>query len=148
MNAVTLVLILFAVVGLALFALGLVLFAGSRADLRAMRELERTGVEVPAVLVSLTPWKTYLSAVYEYPAADGSPARHTASVGRNPLNAVGESHPMTRTAHPSENVRMGTIAEVRHERTELERHLRFLTYAILASAATCAVAVTGLALRP
>ncbi|MGW9448009.1 hypothetical protein [Streptomyces sp. NPDC055632] len=148
MNAVTQVLILFVFVGLAVVALGLLIIGGPKAELRNMRELEKTGVEVPATLVSMAPHKTYLTVVYEYTTADGSQARHTSSTGRNPLHVVGETYPLVRTAHPSKNVWMGTMAAVRHERAGTEHHIRFMVCVILAGVTTCAVAVTGLVLLP
>ncbi|MEU9863122.1 DUF3592 domain-containing protein [Streptomyces sp. NPDC047971] len=148
MNAVTLVLVLFVFVGLAVAVLGLFVVGGPRAELRNMRELERTGVEVPATLVSVAPRKTYLTVVYAYPAADGSRATHTSWSGRNPLHVVGETYPLVRTAHPSENVWMGTMAAVRHERAGTEHHLRFMVCVMLAGVTTCAAAVTGLLLLP
>ncbi|MFF9147855.1 hypothetical protein ACF1BN_23685 [Streptomyces sp. NPDC014861] len=148
MNAVAQVLILFVFVGLVPLVGGLVIIGLHTAALRDMKELEDTGVEVPATLLSRKPYKTYLQVVYEYTTADGSRARHNSSAGRNPLHVVGETYSMVRTAHPSKNVWMGTIAEVRHERAGTERHIRFLVCVILAGVAICAVAVTGLVLLP
>lgn len=148
MDAVILVLILFIFVGPAVFALGLMMSLGPKAELRDMRELEETGVEVPAVLVSLAPQKTYLRAVYEYTTADGSRATHTSYTGRNPLHIVGETYPLVRTARTSENVWMGTMAAVREERAGLEHHIRFTAFVMLAGVTASAVAVTGVVLFP
>ncbi|MER5306748.1 hypothetical protein ABT034_02965 [Streptomyces sp. NPDC002773] len=82
------VFVLFLFVGLAVTALGLVIIGGPKAGLRNVRELEKTGVEVPATLLSLKPYKTCPDVVYEYTTADGSRARHNSSAGRNPLHAV------------------------------------------------------------
>lgn len=142
------VLILFIFVGPVLSALGLVMFLGPKAALRDMRELEATGVEVPATLVSLAPQKTYLRVVYEFTAADGSRATHTTYAGRNPLHVVGDTYPLVRAERASENVWMGTMAAVRQERAGLERHIRLTVCVMLAGAVTCALAVTGVALFP
>ncbi|MER6343095.1 DUF3592 domain-containing protein [Streptomyces sp. NPDC001595] len=148
MDAVILVLILFIFAGPVLFAVGLMMYLGPKAALRDMRELEATGVEVPATLVSLAPQKTFLRVVYEYTAADGSRTTHTTYAGRNPLHVVGETYPLVRTARTSKNVWMGTMAAVRKERAGLEHHIRFTVWVMLAGVTTCAVAVTGTVLFP
>ncbi|MCX4778053.1 hypothetical protein [Streptomyces sp. NBC_01264] len=130
--------------------LTLLAIIGGRDEFKEMRELDETGVEVQAVLVALEPLADAdgLRVSYEYPAADGSTARHTADVGPNPLYVVGETYALVRLPGPAMTVHMGTMSAVRKERAEHEAFLRAAVWTVIAAIAMCAAAVTGLALMP
>ncbi len=147
---VILVLGAFVLAGGGLLLFGLLNLGGERAALREARELEETGVEVPAVLVALEPLvhTDTLRAYYEYPAAGGSQARHITGVGPNPLHVVGETYPLVRLPRVAKKVHMGTMSAVRRERKSREEHVRQAVWMVITGFTACAMAVTGLVLVP
>ncbi|MFD0369860.1 hypothetical protein [Streptomyces sp. NPDC059071] len=150
MDMVILVLSVFVLAGGGLFLFGLLWLSGERSELRAMTELAETGVEVRAALVALQPLvrTDTLRAHYEYPAADGSRARHTTGVSPNPLYRVGETYSLVRLPRVAKKVHMGTMAAVRKERADRERYVRQAVWLVIAGFTACATAVTGLVLVP
>ncbi|MGA5421928.1 hypothetical protein [Streptomyces lavendulocolor] len=114
------------------------------------RELEETGVEVPAVLVAVEPLMRTDTrrAHYEYPRAGGSRARHTMGVGPNTLHVVGETFSLVRLPRVAKKVHTGTMAAARRERRDRERYVRHAVWMMVSGFAACAVAVTGLVLLP
>ncbi|MGW6982123.1 hypothetical protein ACWGE1_22255 [Streptomyces sp. NPDC054932] len=150
MDMVILVLSAFLLAGGGLLLFGLMCFNGERSTLSQMRELENTGVEVPAVLVALEPLvrTDTLRAYYEYPTAGGSQARHTMGVGPNPLHIVGETYSLVRLPRVATKVHVGTMAAVRKERGDRERYVRHAVWMMIAGFTACATAVTGLVLVP
>ncbi|MGA5411844.1 hypothetical protein ACPCSC_31880 [Streptomyces lavendulocolor] len=134
--------------GLLLF--GMLYFSGERGLAKEARELEETGVEVPAVLVAVEPLMRTdtLRVHYEYTTAGGSRALHTTGVSPNPLHVVGETFSLVRLPRVAKKVHMGTMAAVRKERRDRERYVRHAVWMMVAGFAACAVAVTGLVLLP
>lgn len=147
---VILVLSAFVLAGGGLLFFGLLCVSGEKNELRAARELEETGVEVPAVLVALEPLvrTDTLRAHYEYTTAGGSRARHTTGVSPNPLHVVGDAFPLVRLPRVAQKVHMGTMAAVRKERRDRERYLRHAVWMVITGFTACTLAVTGLVLVP
>ncbi|MFB9518308.1 hypothetical protein [Streptomyces purpureus] len=150
MDMVILVLSAFLLAGGCLLLFGLMCFSGERRALSEARELQETGVEVPAVLVALEPLvrTDTLRACYEYPTAGGSHARHVTGVGPNPLHVVGETYSLVRLPRVANKVHMGTMAAVRKERGDRERYVRHAVWMMVSGSTACAMAVTGLVLVP
>ncbi|MFJ7272516.1 DUF3592 domain-containing protein [Streptomyces sp. NPDC099050] len=150
MDMVIGVLVLFVLAGLGLVFFGLMWRWGESGNVKELRELEETGIEVQAVLVALEPLRSSdtLRAHYDYPAPGGSTARHTEGVGPSTLHVVGERYPLVRLPRVAKRVQMGTMAVVREERRDRERSVRQAGWIALVGFAVCATAVTGLALAP
>ncbi|MDD9381498.1 hypothetical protein M8Z33_33590 [Streptomyces sp. ZAF1911] len=150
MDMVILVLVVFVLAGLGLAFFGLMWLWGESSNVKELRELRETGVEVPAVLVALEPLRgtDTLRAHYDYPQAGGTTGRHTEGISPRYSHAVGDTYTLVRLPRVAKRVQMGTMAAVRKELGEREGYVRSARWMAIAGCAACATAVTGLALLP
>ncbi len=148
-NLVLTVLVLAALASAALCFFGLMLMSGERAQLKRMRELHESGIEVRAELVSLVPFGTrgYARVVYEWQSPEGS-GRHTQGANMGHAHVVGRRYPLVFDPRNTKRAHLGTQVAVRRECKRLERQVRHMRRMALASFLTGALATAGLVISP
>ncbi|MFI8823933.1 DUF3592 domain-containing protein [Streptomyces sp. NPDC053431] len=149
-NLVTAVLVCFIILSVPVFVFGLLLIAGERDARKKMTELNESGVEVEARLVSLRPINTTGtgSAVYEFDTQHGQTAQYRTGVTMGPAHVVGDRYPLVYDPLNTRRVHMGTKATVRRERKNRHVSVRGATWLTLLSLAAGTLATVGLIVSP
>ncbi|GAA2467820.1 hypothetical protein [Streptomyces lavendulocolor] len=150
MNLVNIVLVCFAVAAVPLFIFGAGWRQGERSELKKMTELDETGIEVQARLVSLVPFGNgqYAHAHYEFESPDGSPVRHRTGATVGPAHVVGDTYAFVHHPQFPTRLHMGTKQTVRKERKNRAGLLRCAQWIMFGSLVTEALAVVGLVFSP
>ncbi|MFG2328542.1 DUF3592 domain-containing protein [Streptomyces sp. NPDC048604] len=149
MTLVIVVLVCFIIASVPACLFGLGLMAGERGELKKMTDLNESGVEVQARLLSLTPINTSGtgSVIYEFETATGT-ARHATGVSMGPAHVVGDLYPLVYDPQNTKRVHMGTKATVRRERRFREGSVRFAKKMALVSFVAGTLATVGLIVSP
>ncbi|MFF8604768.1 DUF3592 domain-containing protein [Streptomyces sp. NPDC015346] len=149
-NLVTAVLVCFIIASVPVFIFGLMLIAGERDELKKMTELNESGIEVQARLVSLTPINTQGTGrvIYEFETPDGQNARHQTGVSMGPAHVVGDLYPLVYDPRNTKRVHMGTKATVRKERRFRQGSVRGAKRLALLSFVAGVMATVGLIVSP
>ncbi|MFH8473636.1 hypothetical protein [Streptomyces sp. NPDC018000] len=150
MNMVNVVLIGFAVVSVPAFVFCLMLMQGTREELKKMTELNETGIEVQARLVSLVPFGTkgYAHALYEFEGPNGETVRHQKGATAGPAHVVGDTYPLVHHPQRTNRLHMGTKKTVRKERRMQAGYMRNAQWMALISLVAGALAIVGFVLSP
>ncbi|MFJ8665415.1 hypothetical protein [Streptomyces sp. NPDC093600] len=144
------VLIGFVVLSVPALAFSLLLISGERRELKRMRELDETGIEVQARLTRVMPvgTKGYGRVLYEFDVPDGETVRYEKPDSLAPLHVVGATFPLVHHPRNTKSLHMGTKAVVRKERKSRESSVKLAYGFTSVSAAVCALAIVGLVLSP
>ncbi|MFB7375574.1 hypothetical protein ACFC0D_37770 [Streptomyces sp. NPDC056222] len=148
-NLVTAVLACFIIASVPVFIFGLLIVAGEGGELKKMEDLNESGLEVQARLVSAVPINTTgtLSVIYEFRTATGT-ARHQTGVSVGPAHVVDDLYPLVYDPNNVKRVHMGTKATVRKERRFRQSSLRGAKLTALLSFAAGVLATVGLIVSP
>lgn len=149
-NLVTVVLVCFIIASVPLCIFSLMLMSGEGAELKKMKELSESGIEVQARLVSLVPFGTrgYAHAVYEFESPGGGTARHQSGATVGPAYVVGDSYPLVHHPENTKRLHMGTMSTVRRERRSRQSSVRGARRTALLSVAAGVLATVGLIVSP
>ncbi|MEU7278924.1 hypothetical protein AB0A69_09135 [Streptomyces sp. NPDC045431] len=150
MNLVNAVLICFAIASVPGLMFGLMCVKGERTVLKKMTELDETGIEVQARLVSLVPFGKgrFAHAVYEFEGPGGTYVRHEQGATVGPAHVVGETYAFVHHPQFPKRLHMGTAKTIRKERRARARYLREGQRIALCSLAAGVLAGVGLVFGP
>ncbi|MFG2296586.1 hypothetical protein [Streptomyces sp. NPDC048603] len=147
---VTMVLIGYAALSVAVFFFALMWVWGEQDNVKKATELDEIGIEVQAYLTYLEPIRDTTTArvVYTFRGPNGEEGRHQTGVSISPVHVVGNTYPLVHHPRLLNRLQMGTKKTVRKVRQDREAELKSAKRLALTSFVVCALAVGGLALSP